>query len=452
MTTMTEQDEDRLRERLHTIGDAISTCHDEGRADLLAPRRSHRYGVTAAVAAAAVLVLVGVAVLVTRGGDEATTTRVADGSGVLDGLRVTPPPERAFVSTDRGLVVVTNSDDAHGWQPSVYSPGPDGVYRWYVGTETPGLRPGPAWLDGDIIHTVGYVCPADEMDLTKDQSWGPCGSHPLVALSFSLRTMEWSEAVEIRDDGLPLSPTEAAGNGRFLIAAVTDEPGRASAVPHGLARVDVTDGSVTRLQGTVANPQICPSGDSFVIGTRFGGYAQGPGDPLESKSDPSPSSVGVIEGDRVEMLPVYVQVSTGAGGLASANGCAENGAILQPDLPSSVEPLPLVAVADAGGTSVSIRQIPSLPAGWGSAGSVSYSGDSTGSGTALVALGIALGSEDDETTTVGVWNPSTETWTRLAKPVPPIPAVVVDRQGNIFTVDMSGDAPDGPWHLRGPLE
>lgn len=452
MTTMTEQDEARLRARLHSIGDAIEQCHDEGRAEALAPRGSHRYTVTVAVAAAAVLVLVAVAAVVTRGGDASTVTRVANGSGVLEGLRVTPPPRRAFVATNRGLVVVANSDDAHGRRPSVYAPGPHGVYRWYVNTEVPGLRPGPAWLVGDTIHTVGYVCSPDEMGETMGQNQGRCGSQPLVALSFSLRTMEWSEAVEIEDHGLQMALRDAAGNGRYLVAPVTDDPGVMSSMPLGLARVDVTDGSMMRLQGTVVAPLICPSGDTFVIGTGMVlTYLGESGEAPEANPDGVRSHIGVVEGNRIAKHSIYVDVETGDDGLVGESGCADDGMVMTPDVPSSVEPWPLVAVADHGGASVSVQQLAPLPSGWASAGSVSYGADSTGSGSALTARGTVPDAEDDETTTIGVWNPATKAWTRLDKPVPPIPVVVVDRQGNIFIIDQSGDAPDGPWLLHGPL-
>lgn len=451
MTTISDRDEARLRARVRTIAEAIGDCHDEGRADLLAPRRSHRYGVTVAVAAAAVLVLIAVAVLVSRGGD-ATTTRVADGSGVLDGLEVSAPPATNFVSTERGLVAVTNTDGDHTWQPTVYAPDDEGVYRWYVNESVSDLMPGPAWVDGDTIRTVGHDCPADER--TSDEDW--CDARPLVATAFSLDTMTWSDAVTIDTHGLVLATHEAAGNAQTLIVPISVDDGPPTArqktgLDSGshLVRVDVERGTVTRLgSDPIAAPRICASAGTFLVGS--GNTSAVTDSDGSNESPPKPSIIGVVEGDAIAFVPVGVATDTGFDGLVSSNGCAMDGMVVTTFGYRDRDNRPLIVRADREGTSASTLRPDALPTDWSADGAVAYTDDVTG--TALVAIGKRPGeSSSNKSWDLAVWDEASARWRRLDDAMQPASMVAVDRQGRAFVVDPIQNGSMWTVRLRGPV-
>ncbi len=126
MTTMNEDDDGRLHNRVHAIGDAIAKRFEVGDAQTFVPVRARRFIVTITVAVVAAAILMAAAVVASRGGGTATT-RVAAVSGVLDGLKIGGLLMTPLLSTSRGLVVVANFDDVHGGHPTVYAPSHDGM-------------------------------------------------------------------------------------------------------------------------------------------------------------------------------------------------------------------------------------------------------------------------------------------------------------------------------------
>ncbi len=450
MTTPTGEHEDRLRARIHTIGAVIGRCHDENRVDLLSPGKPkrHRATVTIAVAAAALIVVVAAVVLVTRGGTEgATTTRVVDGPGGLDTLTVAQPPVSALVATERGIVVVTNADTAHGGRPSVYAPDAEGIHRWYIDTVTTDLAPGVSWVDGDTIRTVGYSCPPGSGSSVTGID-GPCGSEPLVALSFSLDTMDWAEPVEMHGD-VGLSLSRASGNGRWVLAEIADEVPEDRPEPGNLARVDVVDGSMTRLEGSIGAPTMCASGESFVVGTATA--AAGPDGGASARGsgpDAGVPTVGVVVGGRVVQEPVDPATRFGSAGVATANGCAAGGILLGAidEGAGGVEPL-IVAVGDDG-ASVTRRRPPPLAAVSEHPGGPSFAPDLTGK--VLVTSEPVAGPAGPHR--IAVWDGTGDSWTGLDDEIPSTWWVAVDRRGEVFGFVPPADDPFAPGTLRGPLD
>ncbi len=420
MNTISDRDEARLRARVRTIAEAIGDCHDEGRADLLAPRRSHRYGVTVAVAAAAVLVLIAVAVLVSRGGD-ATTTRVADGSGVLDGLELGPTGSFALVDTPRGIVVVVAD---HNGGPAVYAPLSDGRHHWLEpAVDEPysvtGVR---AWRDGSsvrILEDLAIDC--DDPEVTAYEVMGHCSPKAVSLTRYQIG------AGELNGGGLMVgAKLHFLASERALVAAFDPD----SAIGHE-TQLAVLD---ERAMGLASYPsqlskdtKACGSNGTFVFAEpddavqRLSVFVRpiSDGSPL-----PPPVSKQVpLTGD---------PLTDGTSSSVSVVGCIDAGMVVESRSRVTGSRWLSVVHVENGGDAMSIRR---LPAGPFQNGNVEYSVDAMG--TAVVARRHHASNTASTKDDIAVL-PTTGRWRVLGTPVPGGAQVAVHGESANFIVRPHG--------------
>lgn len=204
-----------------------------------------------------------------------------------------------------------------------------------------------------------------------------------------------TESTTVATDGLEISTAGAIGNGRravVTILAADDEPSPTDSGSGELqfttgandepALIDVEHPSLTRLGNAPTFPLVCPSADTFIVGTGATGPIDDSADPNAGTLDaPSPTggsrSVAIIHGDRVETVPL-AEPGPSTHGWASAVGCAEDGLIVPS---SNADDRPRIIVVDRKGTPLSVEPSPDAPP---VSGRVSYGSDMTG--TALVAF------------------------------------------------------------------